>query len=235
MFPCLSSLLISVSSVFENARPFRATSVNDTGLVWGCSMPEVKKSLDSVPFMILNNIFLVCLGGEGTARFAGQAPAVPLHQRGGFPPVQARLNVQQFQAGGEPLSTVQCKEISIYVFPEKEFCAASVPFSTLMCLWAIYIYIPTISPPIFLQQNRQTDLWEYINRSQKHECRNWDCGGVPFLGIFVSNFWHCVFAVCSIHSWWLDLDVEFGSRSRSPKNMSIVEEIKQSIPWSREV
>ncbi len=71
------------------------------------------------------------IGGEGTARFPGQAPAVPLHQRGGFPPVQARLNVQQFQAGGERNhSTVHCKEISIYVFPEKEFCAASVPFST---------------------------------------------------------------------------------------------------------
>ena len=37
---------------------------------------------------------------------------------------------------------------------------------------------------------------EYINRSKKHECRYWDCTrAVPFLGIFVSNFWHCVFAV----------------------------------------
>jgi hypothetical protein len=26
--------------------------------------------------------------------------------------------------------------------------------------------------------------WEYINRTQKHECRTWDCGrAVPFLGI----------------------------------------------------
>jgi hypothetical protein len=32
-------------------------------------------------------------------------------------------------------------------------------------------------------------LWEYINRSQTHECGNWDCGrAIPFLGIFVSNF-----------------------------------------------
>ncbi len=37
-------------------------------------------------------------------------------------------------------------------------------------------------------------MWEYINRSQKHECRNWDLGrAVPFLGIFVSNFRYCVF------------------------------------------
>jgi hypothetical protein len=34
------------------------------------------------------------------------------------------------------------------------------------------------------------------NRSQKHECWNWDCGtAVPVLGIFVSNFRYCVFAV----------------------------------------
>ncbi len=37
---------------------------------------------------------------------------------------------------------------------------------------------------------------EYINRSQKHECRSWDCSrAIPFLGIFVSNFPYCVFAV----------------------------------------
>ncbi len=31
--------------------------------------------------------------------------------------------------------------------------------------------------------------WEYINRTQKHDCRNWDCGHVvPFLGLYVSNF-----------------------------------------------
>jgi hypothetical protein len=40
-------------------------------------------------------------------------------------------------------------------------------------------------------------LWEYINRSQKQECRNWDYNGraVPFLGIFVSKVWYFVFAV----------------------------------------
>ncbi len=55
------------------------------------------------------------------------------------------------------------------------------------------LYIPTIGPPIFLQQIR-----EYINRSQNHGCMNWDCSrAVPFLGIFVSNFRYCVFALCS--------------------------------------
>jgi hypothetical protein len=43
--------------------------------------------------------------------------------------------------------------------------------------------------------------WEYINRSQTHECGNWDCGRViPFLGMFVSNSRHWFFAV------WLEFE-----------------------------
>ena len=35
--------------------------------------------------------------------------------------------------------------------------------------------------------------WEYINRSQTHECGNWDCGrAIPFLGILIGIF----IAVC---------------------------------------
>ncbi len=38
--------------------------------------------------------------------------------------------------------------------------------------------------------------WGYINRSQTHECGNWDCGrAISFLEVVVSNFWYCVFAV----------------------------------------
>ncbi len=57
----------------------------------------------------------------------------------------------------------------------------------------LYMYIPRIGPLILLQQKRQTDLG---NRSETHECGSWDWGRtIPFLGIFVSNFWYCVFAV----------------------------------------
>ncbi len=53
-----------------------------------------------------------------------------------------------------------------------------------------------LGPPIFLQQNIRPMRGIHINRSQKHECRNGDCSrAVPFLGIFVSNFRYCVFAV----------------------------------------
>ncbi len=38
--------------------------------------------------------------------------------------------------------------------------------------------------------------WEYINRSQTHECGNWAWGrAIPFLEIFVSKFRYFVFAV----------------------------------------
>jgi NADPH:quinone reductase-like Zn-dependent oxidoreductase len=37
---------------------------------------------------------------------------------------------------------------------------------------------------------------ENIYRAQTHECGNWACGrAIPFLGIFVSNFWYWFFAV----------------------------------------
>ncbi len=43
--------------------------------------------------------------------------------------------------------------------------------------------------------------WEYINRSQTHECGNWERGGaVSFLGIVVSpNFPYIAFAVCILY------------------------------------
>ncbi len=55
-------------------------------------------------------------------------------------------------------------------------CAAPVPISTFMFLWA--------------QQNRQIDRGnKYKYRSQTHECGNWDCGCASlFLGIYVPIF-----------------------------------------------
>ncbi len=58
------------------------------------------------------------------------------------------------------------------------------------------LYTPTIFPTIFLQQNRPDRSWEYINRmnrSQKHECRNWERGrAISYLGIFLSYFRYSV-------------------------------------------
>ncbi len=55
---------------------------------------------------------------------------------------------------------VHCKEISIYVFPEKGLRGISPNFHIRVSVSDLYI--PTIGPPIFLQlQNRQTDFGIY--------------------------------------------------------------------------
>ncbi len=65
-----------------------------------------------------------------------------------------------------------------------------------------------IGPPIFLQQNRQIDRG--INRSQTHECGNWDCGrAIPVLGIFASNFQYWFFEVCRLWSTYTAKKFEF--------------------------
>ncbi len=81
-----------------------------------------------------------------------------------------------------------------------------------MCLWAIYIFPGSVH--IFPPAEKADPSWEYINRSQTHECGNWDWGpDIPFLGIFVSNFRHFAFAVhwleirrllltCRVISWF---------------------------------
>jgi hypothetical protein len=52
---------------------------------------------------------------------------------------------------------------------------------------------------IFPAAEEADRVWEYINRSQTHECRNEDCGrAIPFLGIFVSNFQFLVLVLCSV-------------------------------------
>ncbi len=72
--------------------------------------------------------------------------------------------------------------------------AASAPISTFLCLWAIYIDPGAVF--IFPPAEKADPSWEYIIRSQTHECGNWDWDpDIPFLGIFVSNFRHFVFAV----------------------------------------
>jgi hypothetical protein len=82
-----------------------------------------------------------------------------------------------------------------FMYSQVRNCAASVPISTFTCLWTIYIFSGSVH--IFSCSRKGRPSWESINRSQTNECGNWNwCRAIPFLGIFVSNFRYCVFAVC---------------------------------------
>ncbi len=60
------------------------------------------------------------------------------------------------------------------------------------------LYIPSIGH-LFPAAEWADRSWEYMNRTQKHECRNWDWGrAVSLLGIFVSNIRYSIFAVFPI-------------------------------------
>ncbi len=61
-------------------------------------------------------------------------------------------------------------------YTQKRNCEAAVPISTFMCLWAIYIHISPQLICLFCWRKYVDRSWEYINRSQTHECVNWDWG-----------------------------------------------------------
>ncbi len=57
---------------------------------------------------------------------------------------------------------VHCKEIWIYVFPEKELRGLSP--NVHIHVSVSDLYIPTFGPLIFLQQNRQTDRGNTVHK-----------------------------------------------------------------------
>ncbi len=72
------------------------------------------------------------------------------------------------------------------IFPERNI-GVTVPISTFMRLWAIYIFPRSVC---LLSWRKYVDRsWDYINCSQTHECWNWDWGrAIPRKGIHKWDF-----------------------------------------------
>ncbi len=82
-------------------------------------------------------------------------------------------------------------------YSQKRNCTASVRISTFMCLWAIYIFPETVCLFCCRKIQYVYRFWEYLNRSQTHECGNWDWGCViPPIGIHKWDFRSSVISIC---------------------------------------
>ncbi len=83
-------------------------------------------------------------------------------------------------------ANLHCKEKMPKIgskYSQKRNIGALVPISTFMCLWVNYIF-PRWSCR-FCWRKYVDRSWEYINRSQTHECRYWRWGcAIPRKGIY---------------------------------------------------
>jgi len=106
---------------------------------------------------------------------AKSVPPVSLCHRGSDPPLGA------------------CTVTAIpFIYSFSGNSAASAPISTIMCLWAIYIFPGSVH--IFPPAEKAYPSWEYIMRSQTYECGNCDWETPIFI------FWEYLFQIFGILS-----------------------------------
>ncbi len=83
-----------------------------------------------------------------------------------------------------------CNVNSVYIFLFWELRGLSPNFHIHVSVSDLYIFPGSVH--IFPPSEKADPSWEYIIRSQTHECGNWDWGpDIPFLVIFVSAFCLC--------------------------------------------
>ena len=116
--------------------------------------------------------------------------------------------------------------------PGKRNCAASVPISTFMCLWAIYI-LYSHNRSAYSAAGKYVDrVWEYINRSPIHECWNWNWGRtIPFLGIYKRDF-HCSARSYKITPLLSTLTLSVGVRKKQINKCRVRKEHLLSLLWT---
>ncbi len=101
----------------------------------------------------------------------------------------------QFSSLYTSYDILHCKEIRIHEFPEKELRCLSPYFHIHgVSERSIYSYV---RPTYFHAAKIGRPIRGVCKSLTKHECRNWDSSrAIPLLGILVSNFRYCAFAVC---------------------------------------
>ncbi len=98
-------------------------------------------------------------------------------------------------------------------YTQNRNCAATVQISTLICLWAIYIFPRSIC--LFCCRKYVDRSCENINRPQTHDCGNWDWGcAFPRKGIHKWDF-HCSVLYCG-NLLFISLGLTFPSFGYQP-------------------